>query len=39
MDKEMESLVLSEGIKGWATAKAEFVDHMEGYDASFWAGK
>lgn len=32
----MKSLVLEEGIKGWATAGEEFVQLMDGYDAYLW---
>jgi arsenical-resistance protein 2 len=35
----MESLILLDGIKGWATAGDEFVGWMEEYDPSFWAQK
>lgn len=35
----MESLVLLEGIKGWATAGKEFVDYMDEHDESFWMAK
>jgi arsenical-resistance protein 2 len=38
-DAEIQSLVLSEGIKGWATAGEEFVSWMDEYDASVWAEK
>ncbi|KAM0443736.1 hypothetical protein ACHAPV_009219 [Trichoderma viride] len=36
-DNDMESLILFEGIKGWATAGSAFVNWMNGYDAAFWA--
>ncbi|KAH6604035.1 hypothetical protein Trco_007481 [Trichoderma cornu-damae] len=36
-DNDMESVVLLEGIKGWATAGSEFVNWMDKYDAAFWA--
>lgn len=38
-DGEMESLVLLEGIKGWATTGGEFVEWMDEYDAAVWIGK
>ncbi|PGH14697.1 hypothetical protein AJ79_02863 [Helicocarpus griseus UAMH5409] len=33
----MQSLVLEGGIKGWVAAGEEYVNKMEGYDASIWA--
>jgi arsenical-resistance protein 2 len=33
----MRSLVLSEGVKGWATAGPDYVQQMEEYDESVWA--
>ncbi|KAL1844205.1 hypothetical protein VTJ49DRAFT_3861 [Mycothermus thermophilus] len=35
-DKEMQSLALAGGIKGWAAAGGEFVEWMDGYDAAVW---
>jgi arsenical-resistance protein 2 len=35
----MQSLILLEGIKGWATAGGEFVKWMDEYDESVWAQK
>jgi len=35
-NEEMCSLVLSEGLKGWAIAGAEYVQFMDEYDANFW---
>jgi arsenical-resistance protein 2 len=35
-DARMESGILEEGIKGWATAGDEYVKMMDGYDASVW---
>ncbi|KAH7120889.1 Rhodanese-like domain-containing protein [Dendryphion nanum] len=35
-DIEMKSLVMTEGIKGWAGAGPEYVQWMTEYDASFW---
>jgi arsenical-resistance protein 2 len=32
----MESYVLEEGIKGWATAGKKYVQMMDEYDASAW---
>ncbi|KAK5147372.1 hypothetical protein LTR32_001165 [Rachicladosporium monterosium] len=32
----MKSLVLLEGIKGWAAEKGEFVQYMQEYDDSRW---
>ncbi|KAF2243801.1 hypothetical protein BU26DRAFT_569699 [Trematosphaeria pertusa] len=36
-DTEMQSLVLVEGITGWANAGAEYVEWMDGYDANVWS--
>jgi hypothetical protein len=36
-DEHMRSLVLLGGVKGWATAGAEFVEWMDEYDAAIWA--
>ncbi|KAL2021836.1 hypothetical protein VTK56DRAFT_6610 [Thermocarpiscus australiensis] len=36
-DKEMKSLALLEGIKGWAAAGDEYVAWMDEYDAAVWA--
>lgn len=38
-DNNMRSLVLSEGIKGWANAGDEFVEWMDEYNEGAWAGK
>ncbi|KAI6359530.1 hypothetical protein MCOR25_007036 [Pyricularia grisea] len=38
-DCEMESLVLAEGIKGWATSGGEFVEWMDEYEAAVWTAK
>ncbi|POR38854.1 Uncharacterized protein TPAR_00934 [Tolypocladium paradoxum] len=38
-DSHMESLILVEGITGWATAGGEFADWMDEYDATVWTGK
>lgn len=35
----MESLVLLDGVKGWATAGDEYVHSMIAYDASVWSAK
>ncbi|KAK3352123.1 Rhodanese-like domain-containing protein [Neurospora tetraspora] len=35
-DESIQSLALFEGIKGWANAGPEYVEWMEGYDASVW---
>jgi arsenical-resistance protein 2 len=32
----MQSLILLEGIKGWATAGGEFVGLMDEYDEGAW---
>jgi arsenical-resistance protein 2 len=32
----MQSLVLDGGIKGWATAGAEYTEWMDEYDAAVW---
>ncbi|KAK0616629.1 Rhodanese-like domain-containing protein [Immersiella caudata] len=36
-DKEMQSLVLVGGIKGWARAGSECTEWMDGYDVSVWS--
>ncbi|KAL3587732.1 hypothetical protein FPOAC2_13631 [Fusarium poae] len=36
-DSEMKSLVLLEGIKGWATAGGEFVEWMDEYEPAVWS--
>ncbi|ORY54700.1 Rhodanese-like domain-containing protein [Pseudomassariella vexata] len=36
-DTTMESLVLLDGVRGWAAGGPEFVKFMEGYDQSAWA--
>jgi arsenical-resistance protein 2 len=33
----MRSLVLLEGIKGWATAGPDYVQWMDEYDVSAWS--
>lgn len=33
----VESVILYEGIKGWAQAGGEFVELMDEYDEAFWA--
>ncbi|KAK7397980.1 hypothetical protein QQX98_012646 [Neonectria punicea] len=38
-DSDMESLVLVEGIKGWAMAGSEFVEWMDEYVAIAWVGR
>ena len=38
-DGEMESLVLTEGIKGWATSGGEFVEWMDEYEGAAWTSK
>ncbi|KAL2170376.1 hypothetical protein VTG60DRAFT_4962 [Thermothelomyces hinnuleus] len=35
-DKDMKSLALAGGIKGWAAAGPEYVAWMDGYDAAVW---
>jgi arsenical-resistance protein 2 len=35
----MESVILSEGIAGWAKAGGEFVEWMDQYDATVWDSK
>ncbi|KFA51251.1 hypothetical protein S40293_05107 [Stachybotrys chartarum IBT 40293] len=32
----MESLVLAEGVKGWATAGPEYLEWMDEYDSAAW---
>ncbi|RGP72487.1 oxidoreductase [Fusarium sporotrichioides] len=38
-DSGMESLILFEGIAGWAKAGGEFVEWMDEYDAAVWESK
>ncbi|KAK0743466.1 hypothetical protein B0T18DRAFT_329537, partial [Schizothecium vesticola] len=35
-DSDMQSLVLVDGIKGWATAGPEYTQWMDEYDESVW---
>jgi hypothetical protein len=35
-DSIMQSYTLEEGIKGWAAAGEEYVDMIDGYDATLW---
>jgi arsenical-resistance protein 2 len=35
-DTHMQSLVLLDGIKGWATAGEEYVQWMDEYDQAVW---
>ena len=36
-DAEMQSVILTGGIKGWVGAGDEFVEYTDGYDAAVWA--
>ncbi|KAI1437368.1 Rhodanese-like domain-containing protein [Xylaria sp. CBS 124048] len=36
-DKEMQSMILLGGIKGWVTAGEEYVKAMDGYAAEYWS--
>ena len=36
-DSDMQSLVLINGIKGWATAGPEYTEWMDQYDESVWS--
>lgn len=38
-DSGIESLILFEGIAGWAKAGGEFVEWMDEYDAAIWDSK
>ncbi|CAG7555201.1 unnamed protein product [Fusarium equiseti] len=38
-DSRMESVILSEGITGWAKAGGEFVEWMDQYDPTVWDSK
>ncbi|KAK2685403.1 hypothetical protein QWA68_015970 [Fusarium oxysporum] len=38
-DSHMESVILFEGITGWAKAGGEFVEWMDKYDATVWDRK
>ncbi|KAH7230645.1 Rhodanese-like domain-containing protein [Fusarium redolens] len=38
-DSHMESVILFEGITGWAKAGGEFVEWMDEYDATVWDRK
>lgn len=35
-DDQMKSLVLAQGVKGWATAGDEYIQWMTDYDAKAW---
>ncbi len=35
-DGDMQSLILVNGIKGWATAGQEYTEWMDEYDESAW---
>jgi arsenical-resistance protein 2 len=35
-DKEMKSVILVGGIKGWATAGEDYAKSMDGYVAEYW---
>jgi arsenical-resistance protein 2 len=36
-DEAMRSLVLVEGLKGWATAGPDYVQWMDEYDVNVWS--
>lgn len=36
-DSDMASLVLADGIKGWANGGVDYVQWMEGYDEKIWS--
>ncbi len=38
-DSEMQSLVLLDGITGWATAGSQYVQWMDEHDALHWASQ
>ncbi|KAM0420893.1 hypothetical protein ACHAPT_011282 [Fusarium lateritium] len=38
-DSDMESLILFEGIAGWAKGGGEFAEWMDEYDATAWGSK
>lgn len=38
-DKDMKSVILVEGITGWATAGDEYTEMMEGFEKEIWAKK
>ncbi|KIL93944.1 oxidoreductase [Fusarium avenaceum] len=38
-DDSIESVILSEGISGWAKAGGEFVEWMDEYDGAVWDNK
>jgi arsenical-resistance protein 2 len=38
-DNVMQSLILKGGIKAWAAAGADFVEHMDEYNPAVWAEK
>ncbi|KAK7598585.1 hypothetical protein V3481_000208 [Fusarium oxysporum f. sp. vasinfectum] len=38
-DSHMESVILFEGITGWAKAGDEYVEWMDGYNATVWDSK
>ena len=35
----MESLILLEGIRGWAAAGKDFVEYVDGYEEAYWANQ
>lgn len=37
--QEIGSVILSEGVAGWAKAGGEFVEWMDEYDAAVWDSK
>ena len=36
-DGDVKSLILVEGIKGWANARPQYTERMDGYAAAAWA--
>ncbi|KAJ4138004.1 hypothetical protein NW754_001363 [Fusarium falciforme] len=38
-DSDMESLILFEGITGWAKAGGEFVEWIDEFDVAAWESK
>ena len=38
-DTNMKSVILSEGINGWAQAGAEYIPEIVGFDQQFWDKK
>ncbi|KAL7942071.1 Rhodanese-like domain-containing protein [Trichoderma barbatum] len=38
-DESIQSLILFEGVKGWAKGGAEYIDWIDGYDKAYWESR